>query len=149
MGLKRMNKANVVLDALTNKGHQIVLATIYWLENCHTRAEFNLVIETALISLLDCSGVFYVDFESNENTQERVIQLTLKSPRPPSICKTSPFYVSKTPNFQHKTPGGANNISPLFIFTATCTLFPLVNHCLVSRFMGSPPITSHSSLQSN
>ena len=65
-----MNKANVALDALTNKDRQIVLAIIYWLGNCHTRAEFNLDIETALIPLFGCSGVFYVDFENNENTPQ-------------------------------------------------------------------------------
>ena len=67
-----MNKANVVLDALTNKDHQIVLAIIYWLENCHTREAFNLLVETALIPLLDCSSVFYVDFESNKNTPQLI-----------------------------------------------------------------------------
>lgn len=77
-----MNKANVVLDALTNKDHQIVLAMIYWLENCHARAEFNLVIETALIPLLGCSGVFYVNFESNKNTPQ-----LLDSILPPHLCQ--------------------------------------------------------------
>ncbi len=81
MGLKQMNKANVVLDALTYKDHQIILAIICWLENCHTRVEFNLVVETALIPLLGCSGVFYVDFESNENTPQ-----LLDSIRPPNLC---------------------------------------------------------------
>lgn len=77
-----MNKANVVLDALANKDHQIVLAIIYWLENCHTRAEFNLLVETALIPLFGCSGVFYVDFESNKNTPQ-----LLDSIHPPHLCQ--------------------------------------------------------------
>lgn len=55
---------------------------IYWLENCSTREEFNLVIETALIPLLGCSGVLYADFKSNENTPQ-----LLDSILTPDLCQ--------------------------------------------------------------
>ena len=81
-GLKRMNSNNIELDALVNKDHQIILAIIYWLENCHTQEAFNLIVETALIPLLNCSGVFYVKFEKNDNPPQ-----LLDSIRPTHLCQ--------------------------------------------------------------
>ncbi len=78
-----MNKANIALDALTNKDHQIVLAIIYWLENCHSREAFNQIVETTLIPLLNCSGVFYVNFGSNENSPQ-----LLNSISPSPLCQS-------------------------------------------------------------
>ncbi len=78
-----MNKENIELDALANKDHQIVLAIIYWLENCYSRKAFNQIVETALIPLLNCSGVFYVNSESNQSTPQ-----LMDSIPPPHLCQS-------------------------------------------------------------
>ena len=78
-----MNNEQIKLDVLANKDHQIVLAIIYWLENCHSREAFNQIVETTLIPLLNCSGVFYVNFGSNENTPQ-----LLDSILPSPLCQS-------------------------------------------------------------
>ncbi len=50
----------IVLDVLTSEDHQAALAVINWLGNCQTRTDFNQLLRTALIPLMDCNGVFYV-----------------------------------------------------------------------------------------
>lgn len=46
-------------DVLTSKDYQIALVIIKWLNNCQTRNEFNQVVQTALLPLIDCNGAFY------------------------------------------------------------------------------------------
>ncbi len=65
-----MDKTRIALDVLTGKDHQVAMAIIYWLESCHTRKEFNQVIEAALIPLLNCCGVFYVGFKNKGSTPQ-------------------------------------------------------------------------------
>jgi DNA-binding CsgD family transcriptional regulator len=58
----------IVLDVLTNEDHQAALAVINWLSNCQTRADFNQLLKTALIPLMNCSGVFYVRRAGEQST---------------------------------------------------------------------------------
>lgn len=58
----------VCLDVLANRDHQIVLATISWLNNCQTRDEFNQALEAALLPLLACNGVFYGRLVGEQDT---------------------------------------------------------------------------------
>ena len=59
---------DIFLDGLTNRNHQIALATISWLNNCQTRDEFNEALKTALLPLLACNGVFYGRLIGKQNT---------------------------------------------------------------------------------
>ncbi len=60
----------LVLGELIHEDHQATLAIINWLSNCQTRNEFNQVLETALIPLLNCSGIFYMRQDGEKQTPQ-------------------------------------------------------------------------------
>ena len=64
-----MNEA-LVIDELSFEDHQAALAIINWLNNCQTRDELDQVLKIALIPLLDCSGVFYMQCIGEQNTPQ-------------------------------------------------------------------------------
>ncbi len=69
----------MVLDVLTSEDHQAALAIINWLGNCQTREDFNQVLKIALIPLMGCSGVFYVQRAGEQNTLQLLDSINLSS----------------------------------------------------------------------
>ncbi len=58
----------IKLTAFANGDQQAALAIIDLLSGCQTRNDFNQVLKTALIPLVECSGAFYVHMEGEQNT---------------------------------------------------------------------------------
>ncbi|GJL73485.1 MAG: hypothetical protein NMNS01_26840 [Nitrosomonas sp.] len=62
-----MNRA-IKLTAFTNEDQQAALAIIDLLGGCQTRNDFNQVLKTTLVPLVECNGAFYVRLEGEQNT---------------------------------------------------------------------------------
>ncbi len=58
----------IKLAAFNREDNQAVQEIIDLLSACQTRNEFNQVLKTVLIPLIDCSGAFYVRLEGEQNT---------------------------------------------------------------------------------
>jgi DNA-binding CsgD family transcriptional regulator len=58
----------IKLAAFASEDQQAALAIMDLLSRCQTRNEFNRVLKTTLIPLIDCSGAFYGHLEGNQNT---------------------------------------------------------------------------------
>lgn len=54
--------------AFNREDYQAAQQIIDMLNSCQTRNEFNQVLKTALVPLIDCSGAFYVHMEGEQNT---------------------------------------------------------------------------------
>ncbi len=60
----------IELTAFTSGDQQAALAIIDLLNGCQSRNDFNQVLKTALVPLVECSGAFYVRLEGEQNTSQ-------------------------------------------------------------------------------
>lgn len=119
-----MDKERVALDALASQDHQSVLAIIYWLENCQTREELNLVLKTALIPLLGCNGAFYVLARAKRNLPQLLGSICTQQ-----LCRLKWEYFLMTAMRTHVVKNLASVNSVAGVRRSDCVSYYQVNDC--------------------
>ena len=73
-------EAELVLDVLPDEDCQAAFGIINRLADCRTREELSHILQTALLPLMDCSGVFYARLEGEGNTPKLLDSINSSTP---------------------------------------------------------------------
>jgi len=119
----------VKLTAFTSGDQQAAMAIIDLLNGCQTRNDFNQVLKTALVPLVECSGAFYVRLEGEQNTPRLLGGINQSS-----LCQPTWYnfleFVFQNQILEHPLTGETHTQLATKDF---CCIDSICQHCLTTR----------------